>query len=155
MGDMLSCVEMELNEQPKLLTLGARLGDTRHCSPLLWKIEPLIGCPVSAITAWLIKSAIARGATPYRRDCPTGLPPDNPSLTNEELGAALCLMHHAYEPVLIRAAAQLLSAPDTQADFLVRLALMERCEPVLLHIAQAAGHIVPLLEPWRTLRNSL
>ncbi len=146
---------MELKEQPELLTLGNRLGDVPHFSPLLWKIERMSGCPLTAISTWLLKSAVARGASHYRRDFPAGLPPDNASLTNEELGAALCLMHHPYDPVLIRAAAQLLSAPDTQADFLIRLALLERCEPVLLHIAEAAAYIVPLLEPWRTLRNSL
>jgi hypothetical protein len=32
---------------------------------------------------------------------------------------------------------------------------MERCAPVLLHIAGAAERVAPAAEPWRTLRATL
>ena len=57
--------------------------------------------------------------------------------------------------MLIRAAAQLLSARDTDATVLAHLAVMERCEPVLLHIAEAAGRLTPDQEPWASLRAQL
>ena len=43
----------------------------------------------------------------------------------------------------VRAAAQLLSSPRVDAARLCRLAVRERCEPVLLHIAAVAERIAP------------
>jgi hypothetical protein len=57
--------------------------------------------------------------------------------------------------MLIRAAAQLLSARDIEAGTLARLTVMERCEFVLLHIAGAAGRVAPEQEPWASLRAQL
>jgi hypothetical protein len=146
---------MELREQRPRLTLAQKLGDVTHVSPLLRKVRELSGCMEDEVGEWLLKCAVERGATHYRRDFPPDLPPDDSSLTNEELGVALCLAHHAFNPMLIRAAAQLLSAHDTDADTLARLAVMERCEPVLLYIAEAAGRVAPEQEPWASLRAQL
>ena len=68
---------------------------------------------------------------------------------------ALCLGELPYEAVRIRAAAQLLSSPRVNAARLVRLAVMERVEPVLLHIANVAARFAPELEPWAYLREHL
>jgi hypothetical protein len=146
---------MKLREQTKPPTLAARLGDVSHVSPLLRKVRHLSDCPPEMISAWLLKCAVERGASHYRRDFNSGLPPDNPALTKEELGVALCLAHHPFDPTLIRAAAQLLSAPDIDAASLTRLAVMERCEPVIRHIAEAAERFAATLEPWRTVRVTL
>ena len=146
---------MELREQRPRLTLAQKLGDVTHVSPLLRKVRELSGCAEDQVGDWLLKCAVGRGATHYRRDFPTDPPPDNPSLTNEELGTALCLAHHAFNPMLIRAAAQLLSAPDTDAQALARLAAMERVEPVLLHIAGVAERFAPDQQPWAYLRANL
>jgi len=146
---------MELREQRPRLTLAQKLGDVTHVSPLLRKVRALSGCAEDQVGEWLLKCAVERGATHYRRDFSPELPPDNPALTNEELGVAMCLAHHPFDPMLIRAAAQLLSARDTDAKTLARLVVMERCEPVLLHIAGAAGRVAPEQEPWASLRAQL
>lgn len=56
---------------------------------------------------------------------------------------ALCLGQHRYDATFIRAAAQLLSSPRTNAPELARLAVMETIEPVLLHIASVAERFAP------------
>jgi hypothetical protein len=146
---------MELREQKPRLTLAQKLGDVTHVSPLLRKVLALSGCPEGTVGEWLLKCAVERGATHYERQFPPELPPDNPTLSNEELGVALCLGHLSWNPAYIRAAAQLLSAPDTQAAKLARLAEMERVEPILLHIAGAAARVAPTEEPWQWLRLHL
>src|ERR1019366_2543416 len=107
--------DMELREQRPRLTLAQKLGDVTHVSPLLRKVRGLSGCAEDQVGDWLLKCAVERGATHYRRDFDAGLPPDNPSLGDEELGVALCLAHHPFNPMLIRAAAQLLSTRHTDA----------------------------------------
>jgi hypothetical protein len=104
---------------------------------------------------WLVKAAVARGARHYEREFDPSLPPDDPAISDEEIGVALCLGQMPDEPWLIRAAAQLLSSPQVDAARLCRLAVRERCEPVLLHIAAAAERLVPALEPWAYLRRHL
>jgi hypothetical protein len=147
--------DMELRDQRPRPTLAQKLGDVTHVSPLLRKVRELSGCAEDQLGEWLLKCAVERGATHYRRAFAPELPPDNPSLTNEELGVALCLAHHPFNPMLIRAAAQLLSDRDTNAKTLVLLAAMERCEPVLLHIAGAAARVAPEQEPWASLRGQV
>jgi hypothetical protein len=146
---------MELREEKARPTLAQKLGDVTHVSPLLRRIRELSGCPEERVAEWLLKCAVARGASHYEREFAPDLPADNPALTNEELGVALCLGHHPFDPMLIRAAAQLLSAPDTNPETLARLAVMERCEPILLHIAQAPERVAPAQEPWAVLRADL
>jgi len=130
---------MELREQGPSPTLAQKLGDVTHVSPLLRRVRQLSGCAEDQVGEWLLKCAVGRGATHYERDFPSELPPDNPALTNEELGVALCLGHLPWNPALLRAAAQLLSAPDVNIGQLARLAEMERVEPVLLYIAEVAA----------------
>ncbi len=96
-----------------------------------------------------------RGAGHYEREFPGDLPPDDPNLTDEELGIALCLGEHPYNSTLLRAAAQLLSSPTIDLAHLARLAVMERVEPVLLYIAQAAARFAPDAQPWAYLRAHL
>ena len=146
---------MELREQRPRLTLAQKLGDVTYVSPLLRKVRELSGCTEDRVGEWLLKCAVERGETHYERDFPSDLPPDDPALSNEELGVALCLGHLPWNPAFVRAAAQLLSAPDIDATKLVRLAEMERVEPVLLHISEAAARVAPAQEPWAWLRAHL
>jgi len=74
---------------------------------------------------------------------------DNPALSDEELGVALCLGQHDYDAVYVRAAAQLLSSSSINARRLCRFALMERVESVLFFIAHVAERFAPPAEPWR------
>ncbi len=145
---------LELKEQIFAPTLAQKLGDTLHLSPLLRKVQRASGCSEN-VAQWLLKVAVERGATHYERDFAAELPPDNPTLTNEEIGVALCLGHMPDDPTLIRAAAQLLSSPRTQARRLAHLAVMERVEPVLLHIANACQRVDPVMQPWVAVRATL
>lgn len=135
--------------------LARRLGDAVHVSPLLRKICRLSGCSEDRIGEWLLKCAVHRGAGHYERDFPEDLPPDAPDVSDEELAAALCLGQHPYNPTFIRAAAQLLSSPRTDAPRLARLAVKERVEPVLLHIASVAARFEPEAQPWSYLLRHL
>lgn len=135
--------------------LAWRLGDAVHVSPLLHKVCQMSGCPEERIGEWLLKCAVRRGASHYERDFPADLPPDQPELKNEELAVALCLGQHPYNSTFIRAAAQLLSAPSTDAPKLARLAVMERVEPTLLHIATVAARFAPGAPPWSYLLRHL
>ena len=146
---------MEAIEQFSSPPLAGRLGDTVHVSPLLRKVCQLSGCAEDRVGEWLLKCAVQRGASHYERDFPKDLPPDNASLSQEELAVALCLGQHPYNSVYIRAAAQLLSSKHSDAQRLARLAVMERVEPVMLHIATIAARHAPEAQPWAYLLRNL
>lgn len=145
---------MELHESIFAATLAQKLGDTTHVSPLLRRVIRAAGSKERA-GDWLLKVAVERGARHYQRTYPENLPPDDPALSNEEIGVALCLGHLRDQPMYIRAAAQLLSSPSTDIPKLVRMAEMERCETVLHHIANASARVNPALEPWASVRRLL
>jgi hypothetical protein len=145
---------MELKDQSAAPTLAYRLGDTAHVSGLAIRLARQSGAG-ERLPEWLLKIAIERGAKHYQRDFDPSLPPDNPAISSEEIGVALCLGQMPDEPWLVRAAAQLLSAPGVDPKHLARLAEMERIEPVLLHIAAACERVDKELEPWATLRHVL
>lgn len=145
---------MELKEQASAPTLARKLGDTAHVSGLAIRLARLSGAG-DRLPEWLLKVAVERGARHYQREFDPALPPDHPAIPDEEIGVALCLGQMPHEPWLIRAAAQLLSSPRVDIDRLVRLAEMERVEPVFLHIAAACARVDETMEPWASLRNRL
>jgi len=145
---------MELKEQPFEPTLSRRLGDVPHVSGLLRRLARTSDAGVR-VRDWLLKAAVERGASHYRREFDPTLPPDSPAVSDEEIGIALCLGEHPFALDPLRAAAQLLSSPQVDAARLCRLAVEERCEPVLLHIARLAERFAPELEPWAWLRRHL
>ena len=146
---------METTGKLSALPLARRLGDTVHVSPLLRKVCQMSGCPEDRVGEWLLKCAVHRGASHYERDFPNDLPPDNSDLSDEELAVALCLGQHPYNSAFIRAAAQLLSSPRSDAQRVARLAVMERIEPVLLYIATIAARFAPEAQPWSYLLRHL
>ena len=145
---------MELIDQPFAPTLAHKLGDVPHVSGLLRHIAQLSSAG-ERVAEWLLKVAIARGASHYRRDFDPTLPADLPTISDEEIGVTLCLGQNPYNLDALRVAAQLLSSPLTDAARLCRLAERERCEPVLLHIAEIARKCAPAQEPWAYLREHL
>jgi len=145
-------VELENPEPPT--TLARRLGDTAHVSGLAIRLARLSRAG-SRLPEWLLKTAVARGAKHYQREFDPSLPPDNPAISDEEIGIALCLGEMPDNPSLIRAAAQLLSSPRVDPQRLTRLAQLERVEPVLLHIAAACERAGAISEPWATLKRNL
>jgi hypothetical protein len=145
---------VQLHDKPAQQTLARKLGDIQHVSGLLLRLARESGAG-ERLPEWLLKVAVERGARHYEREFDPELPADLPNVTDEEIGAALCLNENPYQLDLLRAAAQLLSSPRINAQRLARLAEQERCEPVLLHIARAAGECDPRLEPWAYLREHL
>ena len=145
---------MELKDQAPATTLSRKLGDPAHVSGLAIRLARSSGAG-DRLPEWLLQAAVERGATHYQRDFDPPLPPDNPTISDEEIGIALCLGQHPYNLDNLRAAAQLLSSPRTDAARLCRLAVRERCEPVLLHIAAVAERFAHTLEPWAYLRRHL
>lgn len=145
---------VELKEQPAPPSLGQKLGDATHVSGLALRLARESGAN-QRLPEWLFKVAVARGAKHYERHFDPTLPPDNPAIADEEIGIALCLEQHPYNLDRLRVAAQLLSSPRVDSERLIRLAVRERCEPVLLHIAEIAAKYAPEEEPWAALRKGL
>jgi len=145
---------VELNEQPFAPTLARKLGDTAHVSGLAIRLARESGAG-ERLPEWLLKVAVQRGANHYQREFDPALPPDLPAIGDEDIGAALCLGEIPYNLDSLRVAAQFLSSPQIDAARLCRLAVQERCEPVLLHIAEIARKHVPAQEPWAYLRLHL
>ncbi|MBM3839414.1 MAG: hypothetical protein FJ398_15870 [Verrucomicrobia bacterium] len=145
---------MELKEQSPGRTLARLLGDTAHVSGLAIRLARQSGAG-DRLADWLFKIAVQRGASHYEREFDSSLPPDNPAISDEEIGIALCLEEHQYRLDYLRVAGQFLSSPRVNAVRLCRLAIQERCEPVLLHIARIAEKYAPEQQPWAYLRNQL
>jgi hypothetical protein len=86
----------------------------------------------------LIALAVARGCHHYASArAPLVAPPSEKALSDDELTILLLVGENAYEPTTIRCAAQLARSPRVTPAKLVRLAVMEKCERVLAHIARA------------------
>jgi hypothetical protein len=145
---------VEFRDQPHSPTLARRLSDIAHASGLAFRLARESGAG-ERLPEWLLKVVVERGAKHYQRDFDPSLPPDSRNFTDEEIGIGLCLNEHPYNLDCLRAAAQLLSSPRVDPERLSHLAEQERCEPVLLHIAQAAAECDPRLEPWAYLRDHL
>ena len=145
---------MQLNDQPLAPTLARKLGETTHVSGLAIRLGRVSGAG-GRLPEWLLKVAIERGAKHYQRDFAPTLPPDNPAVSDEEIGVTLCLGQHPYNLDNLRVASQLLSSPRVDAARLCWLAELERCEPVLFHLASVAGCFAPELQPWAYLREHL
>ena len=145
---------MELNDQGPGATLARKLGESAHVSGLAIRLARSSRAG-DRFLDWLLKAAVERGAAHYQREFDPSIPPDNPAISDEEIGVALCLAEQPYRLDNLRAAAQLLSSPRVDAAGLCRLAVRERCEPVLLHIAVMAERFAPTLEPWAHLRQHL
>lgn len=145
---------MELKDQATTPTLAQRLGDTAHVSGLAIRLARESGAG-ERLPEWLHKVAVGRGVKHHQRDFDAGLPPDNPGISDEEIGVAMRLGQMPDNPWLVRAAAQLLSSPKIDPARLALLAEMERVEPVVLHIAAAAERVDAGAESWATLREML
>jgi hypothetical protein len=130
------------------------MGDVPHVSGLAIRLARSSGSG-ERLGEWLLKVAVERGARHYGRPFDPALPPDNPAVSDEEIGIALCLGEQSYDLDRLRAAAQLLSSARVDATRLCRLAVQERCEPVLGHVAAIAGRYAPDQPPWDEVRRRL
>lgn len=90
-------------------------------------------------TADYIALAVARGCIHYRAAAKSGAKPREADLGNDELTILLLIGENPYDPTAIRCAANLARSPDIRPERLARLAVMEKCERVLAHIARAGA----------------
>jgi hypothetical protein len=134
-------------------TLAQTLETTTPVSPLLRKARRL---GIRSVED-MIHLAATRGCRHYRLgNPPADLDVSAASLGDDELTILLIIGENAYEPTAIRCAAQLSRSPRIQPASLARLAVMEKCERVLTHIARAGvNHDPEGSRFWRDLLDRL
>jgi hypothetical protein len=107
----------------------------------------------------LVALAVQRGCghyLPYVQSVNAHAPlVDERELSNEELAAALLLGNWPYQPVMLRAAAQLMADESSRPAQLAQLAVRERCSQAMRYIAEAGASTEPDNRFWRTLLNVL
>ena len=122
-------------------TLAEMLGATTPVSVLLRKARRL---GIGRLDD-LVQVAVHRGCRHYASALPLSSNqqdrqtrfPTLAELPNDELTVLLLVGELPYEPQAVRCAAQLARAADVSADRLADLAIREKCERVLAHIARA------------------
>jgi len=135
--------------------LAERLGQTCHLSPLLRKLEA--AAQGEELSSCLMEAAVRRGAKHYQNtyDPPTRYPAQFDRLANEELGIALCLAELPYDPLNIRVASDVLSAPGNELGKIILLARQERCELIVRHIAECGHRVEPDNPAWGRILSEL
>ena len=105
----------------------------------------------------MIEVAVARGCRHYASgERPIEKPPSRKELSDEELTILLLIGENPYEPAAIRCAAQLARSRYVDAIRLSRLAIMEKTERVLAHIARAGiQHDAEGREFWQRVLDQL
>lgn len=141
-------------------TLAERLGITTHLSPLLMKLRRLgIGSPAD-----LERLAVRRGLRYYdlHGDSAEGLDDSETSsdiatvaLSNEELAIALLCPAAPYSQHRLRMAAAMLAADGNRPEKLAHLAIQERSETIVIHIATCGRKVEPDNPFWEKLLDLL
>lgn len=133
-------------------TLSRRLGTTTHLSPLLHKARRLgLATPRALQTL-----AVQRGCDHYRRgDESADALPSRAQFTDEDLAIALLHLEWEWDPQMIRLGAAMLGSQHNDPRRLARLAIMERCEPVVRHVAEAGRQFEPDNDFWTQLLAAL
>lgn len=143
------------------ITLGERLGLTRHESPLRHRVRRLMRAGADRDMTeedWLAGVA-------YHRGLRVVFPPDeilrvvrDPGadlFPDEELVTAICLLPSRDQPQILRLAAQRISRGGLDLERLARLTRMERTEPVLRELCAQALKVEPNHPEWRALHALL
>lgn len=143
------------------VTLAGRLGTTAHLSALLMKARRLgLADPMD-----LERLAVSRGLRYYDGhgdsmkgggSLPTVTEMELESgLTNEELAVALLSPSAVYSQQRLRMGAAMLAAEGNRPESIARLALLERCEMVVRHIASCGHEVEPENPFWDRLLDML
>jgi len=101
-----------------------------------------------------IALAVDRGCHHYFTGL-TAKPVSPAALSSEELAALLLSAANTYSPLLVRVAAQLLSAPDTEIRALVRFCRQENALAPLAWIARAGAQTEPENPFWQELNREI
>jgi hypothetical protein len=133
-------------------TLARRLGAPEHRSVLLHRAAALGLTDGTALAALAALRGVRYYAAPARELSPA---PEVSAFSNAEL--AIALLHPAvpWEPHRIRLGAAVLAADDVEPRKLAHLAVQERCEAVVRHIAEAGAACEPDHPFWRHLLAAL
>ena len=142
-------------------TLAVRLGTTAHLSALLMKARRLgLSTPVD-----LERLAVSRGLRYYdshgdslKREEGASIVPEDENeggLTNEELAVALLSPSALYSQQRLRMGAAMLAAEGNRPESIARLAIRERCETVVRHIASCGHEVEPENPFWEKLLGLL
>ncbi|MEO5916930.1 MAG: hypothetical protein ABIS50_22065 [Luteolibacter sp.] len=143
------------------LTLARRLGTTAHLSALLMKARRLgLASPMD-----LERLAVSRGLRYYdshgdslkemRRTPAVSDSGSERGLTNEELAVALLSPSALYSQQRLRMGAAMLAAEGNRPESIANLALRERCETVVRHIALCGHEVEPQNPFWDKLLGLL
>lgn len=124
-------------------TLAWRMGETVHVSPLLARLRHA----GLASKDMLIGLAIQRGCRHYSGYADI-VSAEYPEISDEELAIALMHLSNAYDPGMLRVAAQMSGSCNCDPNKLARLATQERCWPVLRYIAKCGRAAEPNNEFW-------
>jgi hypothetical protein len=136
-------------------TLDRRLGTISHLSPLRAKLRRLGIGDASCLLALAVERG-CRHYRPYVEAIEAKAPPvPRAQLGDEEVCIALILGSWNYDPVMIRAAAQLLAGASIRVELLARLAVQERCETVLGYLAGCGERTEPANPFWKRLLEKL
>ncbi|MBL9145857.1 MAG: hypothetical protein JNM99_19415 [Verrucomicrobiaceae bacterium] len=132
-------------------TLARKLGTTPHLSPLLMKARRLGLRGVDELCAL----AVQRGCRYYDLANESGVLREEPvlrmsssasptrELTNEELSIALLSICQPHSQHGIRVGAAMLGAEGNSASRCASLAIRERCEVVVRHVAECGKKVEP------------
>lgn len=141
-------------------TLARRMGKTVHASPLRFKVRRLLKeyphGKCDTVEDWLVQLANTRGArvvvSPSAEEA-SGPMLAASELSDEELTVAICQFNCLDRPQMLRLAAQLISRGGLDLRKLIRLAILERVEPVLAELARQALKVAPDHSAWRGLHD--
>ena len=133
-------------------TLAEKLGLAPHSSPLLAKARRL-----GLVSARELESlAVTRGCWHYRHPDLTPVPGVSESMFSDaELAIALLSPCWPYSPHSLRVGAAMLGASGNDPKSVARLAMAERCVPLVGYIARAGHQYEPDNDFWPRLLASL
>ncbi|HEX6564499.1 MAG TPA: hypothetical protein VF020_09455 [Chthoniobacterales bacterium] len=132
-------------------TLARKLSLAPHLSLLQRKARRL---GLIAPEDWIVL-AVHRGCYHYGNPEKAAKQVSPTEFSNEELAALLLSVANPYDPLLIRVAAQLLSAPETDIRLLVRLCQLENALCPLAWIVRAAAATEPGNDLWNALHREI
>jgi hypothetical protein len=138
---------------PSPRTLAQQLGETAAHTPLWLRARRLGLLPRDQLLAL----AVQRGARHYAGlAAPAVAQSASAAFSDEELVVLLLHGRNAFEPFLIRAAAELIRRLALDPARLAFAARRERCQRALAYLAEAGGrHDTPGAYPWGVLRAAL
>lgn len=132
-------------------TLASRLGTTEHLSPLLRRVSRL-GLGPRELEAL----SVQRGCRHYAGGNPAPAPTVPRSVLSDlELAIALLSPGLPYDPHTLRCGAAMLGAAGNDPRRVARWAAMERCVPVVRHVAEAGRRYEPTNPFWPELLAAL